>query len=137
MKEAEVEQQIRQLGPGKFRCDLAMRSTEQADFFADRSPHVRRIASPLITRLGLDPSRFVPAPVASPSLHQANRTCVFAGVAAGDEMPPGAGVPGLLNRRTLDCEPPFDAAVFRCGSGSPVARPRIPVGCVAMEDTLQ
>ncbi len=36
MKEAGVDQKIRQLGAGKFRCDLAMRRTEQADFFADR-----------------------------------------------------------------------------------------------------
>ena len=36
MKELEIEQEIRQLGPGKFRCDLAVRGTQQADLVADR-----------------------------------------------------------------------------------------------------
>ncbi len=36
MRRCGVTQEIRQSGKGKFRCDLAVRSTEQADLFADR-----------------------------------------------------------------------------------------------------
>ena len=36
MKLLGVDQETRQLGKGKFRSDLAVRSTEQAEFFADR-----------------------------------------------------------------------------------------------------
>ena len=36
MRRLGVNQQIRQLGKGRFRSDLAVRSTEQADLFADR-----------------------------------------------------------------------------------------------------
>ena len=36
MKILGVDQDVRQLGKGKFRCDLAVRTTDQVDFFADR-----------------------------------------------------------------------------------------------------
>jgi AraC-like DNA-binding protein len=36
MRSYGVTQEIRQSGKGKFRCDLALRGTEQADLFADR-----------------------------------------------------------------------------------------------------
>ena len=36
MKLFGIDQQLRQLGKGKFRSDLAVRVTEQAEFFADR-----------------------------------------------------------------------------------------------------
>ena len=32
--------------------------------------------------------------------------------ATGDEMTPRAGMPGLLNRRSLDCEPLFEGPSF-------------------------
>ncbi len=36
MRRLGVNQEVRQLGKGKFRCDMAVRSTEQADLFVDR-----------------------------------------------------------------------------------------------------
>jgi AraC-like DNA-binding protein len=36
MRRFGVNQRVRQLGKGKFRCDMAVRSTQQADLFADR-----------------------------------------------------------------------------------------------------
>jgi hypothetical protein len=46
------------------------------------------------------------------SLKKSNRTGVAGRGAAGDEMTPGAEMPGLLNRRSLDCEPPFEGPSF-------------------------
>jgi hypothetical protein len=36
MQRHGVNQEMRQLGKGRYRCDLAVRSTEEAEFFSDR-----------------------------------------------------------------------------------------------------
>ncbi|MCP5056233.1 MAG: hypothetical protein GY937_05835 [bacterium] len=36
MQRHGVNQEVRQLGRGKFRCDMAVRATEHADLYADR-----------------------------------------------------------------------------------------------------
>jgi len=46
------------------------------------------------------------------STQKANRTGVARGGAAGYEVPPGAGMPGLLNRRPLDREPSLERSGF-------------------------
>jgi hypothetical protein len=45
-------------------------------------------------------------------LKKSNRTGVAVCGAAGDEMTPRAGMLGLLNRRSLDCEPLFEGPSF-------------------------
>jgi hypothetical protein len=45
-------------------------------------------------------------------LKKSNRTGVAVCGAAGDEMTPRAGMPGLLNRRSLHCEPLFEGPSF-------------------------